>query len=141
MTTKKERAECIQRLKEWLKPGDTVYTILRHVSRSGMSRRISVIIPDKTRPGEFLFLDGNVADALGWGLSRKPGEEGVKVSGCGMDMGFHLVYVLSQTLWGEEFQCTGESCPANDHSNSPYPAKDGEMFHKSGGYALKQRWL
>lgn len=35
--------EARKRLKEVLKPGDTVYTILRHVSRSGMTRHISLV--------------------------------------------------------------------------------------------------
>ena len=39
----KERDEARERLLEMLRPGDTVHTILRHVSRSGMSRSISPV--------------------------------------------------------------------------------------------------
>ena len=42
---KAEQAEAIARLREWIKPGDTVYTILDHVSSSGMSRAIRVVLP------------------------------------------------------------------------------------------------
>lgn len=38
-----ERQEAIERLREILKPGDTVYTIIRHVSRSGMQRSIQLL--------------------------------------------------------------------------------------------------
>lgn len=34
----REREEAITKLREWIKPGDTVYTILDHVSSSGMSQ-------------------------------------------------------------------------------------------------------
>ena len=43
--TKAEKAEALARLREWLKPGDTVYTILEHVSSSGMSRAIRFVLP------------------------------------------------------------------------------------------------
>lgn len=35
--TAKERAEQIEKLRNWFPKGSTVYTILRHVSRSGSS--------------------------------------------------------------------------------------------------------
>jgi hypothetical protein len=41
---KAERDRCIEDLRTLLKPGDTVHTVLRHVSRSGMFRRISPVI-------------------------------------------------------------------------------------------------
>ena len=40
----KEQQEAVRGLREILKPGDTVYTNLEHVSRSGMSRVISVFL-------------------------------------------------------------------------------------------------
>ena len=43
----KERDEARARLREILKPGDTVYTVLRHVSASGMSQ---VLYPEADRP-------------------------------------------------------------------------------------------
>lgn len=136
------KAEARERLAQWLKPGDTVFTMLRHVSRSGMSRRISVVKP-VVRDGDtdFLHLDYNVARLLGWteARNRLGGEDGIKVGGCGMDMGFHLVYELSYALFGNDWECIGEGCPSNDHSNGdcnyePHP-------HRDGGYALRQRWL
>lgn len=39
-----ERAAAIAKFRELVEPGDTLYTILRHVSRSGMQRSISVVV-------------------------------------------------------------------------------------------------
>lgn len=83
--------------------GSTAQTILRHCSRSGMSRSISVVSPD----GE--CLDFFVSKLLGDKIDQKNG--GIKVGGCGMDMGFNLIYRLSYAL------------------------------HDKNGYAIKQRWL
>lgn len=110
-TSKKEREEAIGRLKTWIKPGDTLYLVLRHRSASGMSRTIGVkgfSVDSSTgeiRDWEFSY---NVALALGWRFNRD--REGVTVGGCGMDMGFHLVYELAGVLFGD-------------------------------GYTLKHRWL
>ena len=142
-TTQSAKEEARESLLEWIKPGDTLYTILRHVSRSGMSRRIGVVKPyirEDTGELDMLFLDYAVATLTENRLSPtgKKGE-GICVDGCGMDMGFHLIYSLSYALWPDGFECIGSGCPSNDHSNgdrdySPHT-------HRDGGYALKQRWL
>ena len=166
---RKQQEEAITRLRETLKPGDTVYTILRHVSRSGMSRSISVV-----QVGQ----DGGVFDWT-WAVARAIGEridekhDGVKMGGCGMDMGFETVYRLSWKLFPDGFDCIGEKCPAADHNNRVQPPdgscpdgtgprkKCGNLTHgfpqamkdgrggckpwhhekHQGAYALKQRWL
>ena len=84
-------------------PGDTVYTVLRHVSRSGMSRSISVIVLTEDYPNNGVHprdVSFSVAKLLGMSYDMKTG--GVKVNGCGMDMGFHLVSNLSYALFGLE---------------------------------------
>lgn len=97
MSTKEqlqERKDAQEELRKILKPGQTVYTILRHVSKSGMSRNISVVIIENGEPREISYL---VARALGDKMDASTG--GIKVSGCGMDMGFHLVDNLRYTLF------------------------------------------
>ena len=138
----REQDEATERLREELHPGDTVHTILRHVSQSGMSREISLVT----------VKDGNVRD-WSWLAAKAMGDrlgnrDGIKVSGCGMDMGFHLVYNLSRTLFPDGFECIGEGegrhdrCPANDHSNDRNGADyRPDRHHNDGGYALNQRWL
>lgn len=68
-----------------LKKVDTIYTVIRHVSNSGMQREISI----KTiEDGNLYHYDYLVAEALGLKLGK---HDGLVVKGCGMDMGFHLV--------------------------------------------------
>jgi hypothetical protein len=74
----------------------TVYTILRRVSASGMTRHISLKI---AQGGEIYDITFNAAQALGEKLHEVNGFNTIKVNGCGMDMGFHLVYSLSSVLF------------------------------------------
>ena len=89
------RSEAISRLRKLLNKGDTVYTIIRHVSQSGMSREISMVT---VRDGEIVSLDLFVKIACGRKIGHK---NGIKVKGCGMDMGFVLVSELSEGLFGD----------------------------------------
>jgi hypothetical protein len=83
--------------KEHNKP--TVYTVLRHVSQSGMSRDISLKTVEN---GELRDITYTVAIALGEKPKDKNGQRVIRVNGCGMDMGFHLVYSLSSVLYNNE---------------------------------------
>lgn len=116
-----------------LKPGDTVHCVLRHVSSSGMSRRIDFY---KVVNNEHVVLTGYIGNLCGYRHSR---DGGLVVSGCGMDMGFSVVYDLSRTLFQGNFICTGENCRSNDHSNGDRNRKPHQ--HSDGGYALTHRWL
>lgn len=109
-----EREEATKRLREILKPGDRVYTVLRKVSSNGMSRQIDVYVIQNNRPR---WLTSLVAKACGF--RRASGGDGaLQVGGAGMDMGFHVVYSLSHTVFRDGFKCTGkDNCPANDHNN------------------------
>lgn len=105
--TRERLAQCRAHLAKLIKPGDTVYCVLRHVSSSGMQRRISLFVIVDNKPCQ---IDGWVSDLLGYKHSDKGG---IVVNGCGMDMGFHLVYSLASSLH------TGERA----------------------GYSLKSEWL
>lgn len=132
-TNAKERDEARAQLREWLPPGATVYTVLRHVSTSGMQRRISLFAMVDGQP---FNIDYWAKRACGWRLHQ---DGGIVVRGCGMDMGFSLVYELSSTLYRDGHGCTGEGCPSNDHSNGDRDR--GPHQHRDGGYALHHRWL
>lgn len=94
-------------------PGSVVYTTVLHVSRSGMTRAIKAII---VRDGVAEDVSWLVAKAIGGRLHNDYG--GVKMSGCGMDMTFALVYALSRSLFPDGHDCTGDrDCPSNDHAN------------------------
>ena len=82
--------------KQW-KP--TLYTSLKHVSSSGMSRDMKVLA----------VVDGEIVDVtyyvgkLGIGtIKERNGQRVIRVGGCGMDMGFHVVYSVSAVLYGYE---------------------------------------
>ncbi len=129
MTTKTEKKEQLEdglrRLREMLKPGDTVYTILRHVSQSGMSRQISPVV----------IKDG-IPDDISWEVAklgiwkRKYPHDSLTVGGCGMDMGFHVVYEMSRVLFPDGFNFEGIGRNGNTSG-----------WDDDGGYALKQKWL
>lgn len=101
----------LARLRKLLPEGSTVYTILRRRSRSGMQRKIGVLVisPETAtlRCAEPILLWPNwdVALVTGMRLDRKDGQDGIIVKGCGMDdAGGHLVQRLSYALYGEEGQ-------------------------------------
>jgi hypothetical protein len=124
-----EREAALADLRETLKPGDTLYTINRHVSSSGMRRSISVVrAVHDVHDGERLVIDTLdlwVSRVLRERIDQKHG--GIYQTGCGMDMGFHLVYNLGRYLWP-------------DGTPEPHGKRNGTP-DRDGGYALKQRWL
>ena len=130
--------EAIQEFKKVVKAGDTVYTKLNHVSRSGMMRHITVMVIKKNEPH---YLDHLATKILGWPRVAWDKGEGIKVPGCGMDMGFHLVYSLSSAVWPNGVKCPGRGCHSNDHVNHPLGGYGKSIKHNDGGYALKQKWL
>lgn len=104
-----------------VKPGQTVYTTASNVSRSGMSRHIGVYIVAKDRT--IWNISMMVAELCGYG--KRDGA--LQVSGCGMDMGFAVVYSLGCALWPKG-------------TKKPHGTRNGEP-DRDGGYALKHRWM
>lgn len=145
--SKRDHDDAVARLRELLPPGSTVFCVLRHVSRSGMQRIISfyALVPDGKGGTYPQYLDGYISSAVG--LPRASGmRDGLKVNGCGMDMGFHVVYELGYALYGRGgWGCIGERCPSNDHSNGDRNyakhTKRRPHLHTDGGYALRSQWL
>lgn len=117
------REQAKKHLRSILKAGQTIYTVCNHVSSSGMSRSISLMIGNKD--GSITKLDYWYVQADGSIIDQKHG--GIKVSGCGMDMGFHLVYNLGRMLWP-------------NGTKKPHGTRNGQP-DTDGGYALKHQWL
>ena len=99
-----EREEAIASLRGTIKPGDTLYTVMRHRSRSGMMRAIDVymFLPDlrkghKPRSVIKYWLSFNIAKATGHTFSEQ--YEAIAVGGCGFDAGFQVVYDVSRILF------------------------------------------
>jgi len=111
------KAEAILHLRDVLRPGDTVYTVLRHVSRSGMSRNIDLYYMADGHPQ---WISAYVGHAIGSPQSMKNWQrsQGLTVGGCGMDMGFHIVNSLSYVIF-PTYKCLGKDghCPSNYHVN------------------------
>jgi hypothetical protein len=130
-----ERDEARAQLREWIKPGDTVYTILDSVSRSGMSRQIRVVIPYTREDGTIDHLHPNYSVAKALGLRQATKGDGIIMGGCGMDMGFALVYELSHALYGAGYPCLGKGqCPSNYHVNHRDTIRcEGTRVHNPDG--------
>lgn len=89
-----------QLLTHYITAGDTVYSILRKVSSSGMTRHYSLVV---ARNGKIDDITYYAAKAIGWTLIESNGHRAIKVNGCGMDMSFHLISTLSAVLFhGQE---------------------------------------
>tara|TARA_R100000995_G_C3372344_1_gene72312 strand:+ start:81 stop:464 length:384 start_codon:yes stop_codon:yes gene_type:complete len=124
--TKTEINESLESLRNWIKKGDTLHTTVRHVSRSGMMRYITTrhlktpehLAHSQERQVNISNYDYHIARVLD--LREAPNYQGLKVGGCGMDMGFWLVYNLSRVLFKDE----------------PRGEADRDQ-----GYWLKHEWL
>lgn len=124
-----ERQEAIERLRELCPPGTTIYTVLRHVSRSGMSRLITVCM---VKDGRIRDLTWDAGKALDWPLPS--GKRGIRTDGAGMDMGFHLVHSLSYAIHGMQGKGTTRT-PSGMCPVQPTPENYG------AGYSLRHEWL
>lgn len=104
--SKADRDYAVERLRSFLAPGDTVTCVLRSVSRSGMSRRIDFykFAPAADGKVDKFYLSGLIGTALGWSVNNT----GLRVDGCGMDMGFHVVHELGYALFGRSERPEGE---------------------------------
>ncbi len=131
MTTKKaikeqEKQDSITTLLSLVKPNDVIYTDIKSVSSSGMSRQIACYVAyideqEKARIREITWL---VSKALDMRIGSKGG---LIVGGCGMDMAFSVVYNLGCTLWP-------------NGTPEPHGRRNGEP-DSDGGYALKKESL
>lgn len=131
-----DRRDAVERLRKLLRPGMEVQCVLRSCSRSGMRRRVSLIALDPVT-GPF-HLDALAARALQWSRVRQYPGEGVVVDGCGMDMGFHLVYSLASVVFGDYVVPLRG---ADRGRLTRWRNGRGEWSPKDAGYALRHRWL
>ncbi len=154
--SKHEVDEAKARLKSWLKPGDTVHTVLDHVSSSGMTRHIRLVLIQCGDKGEPVTLHPNHAAARVLGERQAKRGDGLVVGGCGMDMGFHIVHSLGYALWGKEasegvgkeanalrkalLKATGNYLTQGG-AKAPDWRKPDRVWFGAAGYALNHRWL
>ena len=131
--TKEEREETLRDLRKMCPPGSTVYCILRHRSRSGMQRRISLVVLRKDMKRQIDYMAAKVM-----GYSVRDREEGIVIGGCGMDMGFALVYDLGRTLYPKGGPLSKSNGIRQVQAKRDDPKAERET---DGGYLLKHEWL
>ena len=119
-----KRQAAIVRLRAYLSVGDTVYGVVRSVSRTG-TRTLDLYKLTDAGP---TYLSGWVAQALG---IKRVNSGALRSS----DL-FTIVYELGYSMWPDGFDCIGDRCPSNDHSNGHLT-----MHHANGGYALRSQSL
>jgi hypothetical protein len=115
-------------LKKLFARNTRVYTSIKRVSSSGMSRHIKVMVARKDR---IIDITWHVGHITGYNLNKDTWA--LVVGGCGMDMGFHLIYSLSCALYPKGYKLP---------KNQKYGRNgDTSGYDKDGGYRLKQEWL
>ena len=97
--TKREQQDAKERLIFLLRDRRDLYTILRHVSRSGMVKVISVILVNDGGARDISSLVARATDS-----AYDTAHEGVKVHGVNHNARVHLTDLLAYRLFGD----TGE---------------------------------
>jgi hypothetical protein len=92
--------EARQELLGILQPGDTVYSIVRHVTQSGMTRDISFFANGKDGLRAISF---EMSVLFGEKPKERHGHWVVRTRGAGMDMAFKNVYDLSHILFKDGY--------------------------------------
>jgi hypothetical protein len=126
-TTKENKESARNYLIPLFEEDRMVYTKLDHVSSSGMTRHISVFV---ARDNQIINITWYVSQLVE--MKRNDKDGGIIIGGCGMDMGFALIYDLSRILYPDGFKLKDGEHGRNGDTSS---------FDKDGGYCLKQRWL
>ena len=91
------RAYLLSILERQVKP--TLYTNLKSVSSSGMSRDMKVLAVVEGEIVDITYYVGKLDIGT---IKERNGQRVIRVGGCGMDMGFHVVYTVSAVLYGYE---------------------------------------
>jgi len=128
-----EKEEAIKELRAVFKQSNhIVYTNIEHVSKSGMMRYISAFVIGKDRQPYHI---NHLIAKLGHfkRATLKSHYEGLKVYGCGMDMGFELVYTTSSIVFG--------SLTKKQIVSITKPRTRNGIPEASAGYVLRQKWI
>ena len=106
-----------------------VSIVCRSVSRSGMSRVLSLYI---VKGGEIVGISALAGKLLGERRADGWSYNAITVRGCGMDMGFATVYNLGRVLFPKGYRLR-----KNDHRRNGSQEKND----CDGGYSLRHRWM
>lgn len=95
----REQTEIAAELAALCPRGATVWTVLRSVSSSGMSRKLDFYVMRDNEPRRITWQMCKLGIA---GMRYDDKKEAATIGGCGMDMGFHAVYSLAARLYGTD---------------------------------------
>jgi len=76
-----------------------IYCSVKHVANSGMSRHIAFYVADGDK---ILTITRQIGVILDLPYRERTG--GLFISGCGMDMGFHIVYNLGLVMFEDGYR-------------------------------------
>lgn len=122
--TQEKRKTALAYLRRVLRPGKTVYFLVRSRSKSGMSKRLDFFTLHK---GVLVPLTGWFSWVLDIPMGFNAPRDGLIIKGCGFDPGFHTVYNIGRTLWPKGFKLAKNQYGRNG---------DKSGFDSDGGYAL-----
>jgi len=124
----KEKEEAKIELRDLFKQaGYLAYTKLDHVSRSGMMRHISVFLMIDNSPYNINYLIAKLGDY------KRINNGSLKTTGCGMDMGFDMVYNTSSEVYSTQEE--RDATKIRTHRNGM------KGYETDGGYIVSQKWL
>ena len=86
-------------------PGARLYTMISHVSRSGMQRRVRVFVAIVGEDGKPEIAELTCFAAKVAGYSLREGD--IIVGGCGFDAGHDVVYNLGRALYPDAVRPRG----------------------------------
>lgn len=95
MNTEIEREKSLERLREMIRPGATIYVLLRHKNPLGTARWLEFYA---IHENQLKCVTWDIAHAIGGVYCRK--HDALKVTGSGLDAGFASVDLLGDALFG-----------------------------------------
>ena len=97
--TKEDKLLANETLFRILEKHEKIYCSVKHVANSGMSRHIAFYVADGDKILTITRLIGVILD-----LPYRERTGGLFISGCGMDMGFHIVYNLGLVMFEDGYR-------------------------------------
>ena len=85
-----------------LRPNETIYSIIRHVSNSGMTRHISFF---RVKNENIYWITHDIHKLLGYKMNKY--YDAIVVRGCGMDMAFSVVNNLEFKMNEDFYKANG----------------------------------
>ena len=91
-------SEAFEYFKKNLRLNDTIYCIVRHVSKSAMTRHIAFF---DIKNNDTSIISSRIADLLGYKMNKD--HDAVIVGGCGSNMAFTVINNLQETMNASSF--------------------------------------